>query len=82
MTEEDDRLLEILSALPRVTPDAQRASRVRARCHSAISRQALERARKSKRHWRSRLVDLAGAAALCIYLAVAIAEAVRLTGSP
>jgi hypothetical protein len=75
MIRDDDRLLEELASLPPVAPDVEWESRVRSRCHAAITRRASRRARTG------RLVDLAGAAALCVYLVAAFLETVRLGGS-
>lgn len=77
MNDHDDRLFEILASLPTVTPDAGRESLVRARCHSVMARRAIRHVR-TRRDSRAGLFDLAGAAALCIYLAAMLSEAVRL----
>ncbi len=81
MTQDDDRLLQALASLPLIVPDVEWETRVRARCHSAISRRASRQARGGRDHLSvAGLVDLAAAAALCVYLAAVLTEAVRLGG--
>jgi hypothetical protein len=78
MSTNDDRLFEAWASLPPIAPDAGWESRVRARCHSAISRRARfgERAGRTLSH--AALAAISGAALLCLYLAVMLAEGVRL----
>jgi len=72
MTNDDDRLLEVLAGLPPVAPDPEWEDRVRQRCRSEMLRRSL--------HGRL-LVDLAAAIGLCVYLAAVLIEAARLAGS-
>lgn len=77
MSPDDDPVFEALASLLPVAPDAEWESRVRARCHSAIS------GRKTLREGAGRnlsiaLAAISGAAVLCAYLAVMLAEVVRL----
>jgi hypothetical protein len=77
MSLEDDPLFEALASLPSIAADAEWESRVRTRCHSVISR------RRTKRQVRRNpsnavLTAISGAAVLCAYLAVMLAEVVRL----
>jgi hypothetical protein len=81
MMQDDDRLLEALAGLPPIAPDIEWETRVRARCHTAISRRASRRARAGRNLFRAKLVDLAAATALCVYLAAVLIEAARLGGS-
>jgi hypothetical protein len=74
----DDRLFEILASLPPITPDVQWESRVRARCHSVISRGSSRPAGTRGNLSAARIFDVAGAVALCGYLAAMLTEAVRL----
>jgi hypothetical protein len=78
MSTNDDRLFEALASLPPIAPDAGWESRVRARCHSAISRRARLRER-GRNLSHAALAAISGAAVLCLYLAVMLAEVLRLT---
>jgi hypothetical protein len=77
MIDDDDQLLQALAHVPPVEVRVEWEARVRARCHSAISRRVSRRAR-SRRHPFARLVDLAAVALLCVYLAAVLTEAARL----
>jgi len=79
MTQDDDRLLQALTSLPPVEPDTEWEARVRAHCHSVISRHASRRARARRNRSTAGLIALA-ATALCVYLAAVLAEAARLAG--
>jgi hypothetical protein len=81
MTEDDDRLVEALACLPPIQPDIEWETRVRSRCHFAISRRVSRRARAGGYPFGARLVDLAAVTALCVYLAAVLVEAARLGGS-
>ena len=81
MTEDDDQLLQALACLPSVPRDIEWESRVRARCHSAIAQRAARREKGRKRPAGARLVWLAAAAMLCVYLAAVFSAASRLGGS-
>ena len=81
MAQDDDRLLQTLAGLPPIAPDIEWVTRVRARCHSAVSRRASQRARAGRNLFGAGLVDLAAATALCLYLAAVLIEAARLGGS-
>lgn len=78
MTEDNDRLPEILAALPAVTPDAGWESRVQARCHEAIARREVRRSRARRFLSAAEVVRAAAAAALGLYLAAVLWDAVRL----
>jgi hypothetical protein len=80
MIEDDSRLLEALAGLPPVAPDIEWETRVRARCHAAISRRASRRARAARNLSGAGFVDLVAAAGLCVYLAAVLTEAARLGG--
>jgi hypothetical protein len=69
--DDDDRLLEEFARIPPVEMSMEWEARVRARCHSAMTR-------RRRRRFASRLVDLAAVATLCVYLAAVFAEAARL----
>ncbi|HWF07750.1 MAG TPA: hypothetical protein VG297_04755 [Bryobacteraceae bacterium] len=79
MMRDDDQVFEALASLPSIGPDSEWERRVRARCHSAIGRRVPRRARR--RLFGPKFLDLAAAAALCVYLAAVLIEAVRLRGS-
>jgi len=81
MIQDDERLLQALAGLRPITPDIEWETRVRARCHTAVSLRASRRARALRNSFRAKLVDLAAATALCVYLAAVIIEAARLGGS-
>jgi len=81
MKQDDDQLLQALASLPPIAPDIEWETRVRARCHSAVSRRASRRARGGRNLFGAGLVDLAAAIALCVYLAAVLIEAGRLGGS-
>jgi hypothetical protein len=74
-----DPLFELLAQLPAGTPGGGRQDRVRARCHAALAR--------SRRHGRTgsrgaALLDAAALGAAGLYLAAAIATALRAAGFP
>jgi hypothetical protein len=77
MSANHDRWFEALASLPPIAPDAEWESRVRARCHSAISRRARWR-KRGRNLSNAALAAISGAALLCVYLAVMLAEVVRL----
>jgi hypothetical protein len=78
--QDDDRLLQALAALPPIAPDIDWETRVRARCHAAVSRRDSLRTRAGRNLFGAGLVDLTAATALCVYLAAVLIEAVRLGG--
>jgi hypothetical protein len=81
MTENHDPLLEAISSLRTVAPDANWEKRVRARCHSEIALRATGSIQAIKRTvHRLTLVDLTAVAFLCVYLCVLLREAARLGG--
>jgi hypothetical protein len=69
--DDDDRLLEELANIPPVAMSMEWETRVRARCHLAITR-------RRRRRFATALLDVAAVAALCVYLAVVLGEAARL----
>lgn len=77
MPTDDDPVFEALASLPPITPDAEWESRVRARCHSAILKRRTVR-QAGRNLSNAVLAAVSGAAALCVYLVLALAEAVRL----
>jgi hypothetical protein len=79
MMQNDDQLLDALARLPSIAPDSERERRVRALCHSAIVKRASRR--KRRRLFGPKFLDLAAAAALCVYFAAVLIEAARLGGS-
>ena len=74
MSEGEDQLLGALARLPAMAPDPGRENRVRQRCHDAMLRRGARRA-------RTVAIRMTGIAGLCVYFAVMLAEAMRLTGS-
>jgi hypothetical protein len=78
MSANNDPVFEALASLPPITPDAGWESRVRARCHSVISKRATLRERVRRNLSSAALAAISGAAVLCVYLAVIFAEVVRL----
>ncbi len=81
MTQDDDRLLQALAGLPPIAPDIVWETRVRKRCHTAISRRVSSRTPPGRGLSGTGLLDIAAGTALCVYLAAVLAEAVRLGGS-
>jgi hypothetical protein len=81
MTPDDDQLFEALARLPSITPDIERETRIRARCHAELSRRASRRVQAGRNLFTARLVDLAATTALFVYLAAVLIEAARLGGS-
>ena len=77
MSPEDDPLFEAMASLPPIAADAEWESRVRARCHSAISKRRTKQ-RTGRNLSSAFLAAISGAAVLCVYLVVMLAEAVRL----
>jgi hypothetical protein len=73
-----DPLFEALPTLPPIEPDAEWELRVRARCHAAISRRPASRRQAGRRAFNEVLAAISGAAVLCAYLAVMLAEVLRL----
>jgi hypothetical protein len=78
MSANDDPVFEALASLPPIAPDAEWESRVRARCHSAISRRSTLRRRVGRNLFNGALAAISGSAALCAYLIVMFVEVVRL----
>ena len=78
---DEDRLLRDLACLSPITPNIEREARVRKRCHAALARRVSRGVPMRKVQSRTALVDVAAAAALCVYLAANFAEAVRLSGA-
>jgi arginine utilization protein RocB len=81
MTKDDDLLLQALARLPLIAPDIEWENHVRKRCHSAIARRVSRRARAGRGLPGTGLLDMAAAAALCVYLGAVLTEAMRLGGS-
>ena len=75
-----DRMLQALARLPLIQPDAEWEKRVRARCHSAITRHASRRGRAVEGVSGTGLIGPIAATVLCTYLIVMFAEAARLAG--
>ncbi len=76
---EFDTLLLSLACLPSASPSAERDARIRNRCHAALARQQIARARTSRsKAVVARVVDVALTAVLCAYAAVALLQAFRL----
>jgi len=82
MSPEDDPLFEALASLPSVAADAIWESRVRARCHSELSRRPTMRRRVGRNLSNAVLASISGAAVLCAYFALMLAEVVRLAKHP
>lgn len=80
MNQEYDPLFRDLASLRPVAPDIEWETRVRARCHAAISRQVSRRARFGRKLVGTGRVDLAASAALALYLAAVLIETARLGG--
>lgn len=80
MTQDDDRLLQALARLPLIRPNMEWETRVRARCHAAISKRASRGARARKNLSGAAFIGLVAAAALCVYLVAILGEAARLAG--
>jgi hypothetical protein len=78
VTQGDDRLFQALARLPLIESDLEWEDRVRARCHSAISRRTSKRAGAKKNRSRSALISLAASIVLFIYWAAMLTEAARL----
>jgi len=76
--EDDELLLRKLACLPPVEPGIEWEAQVRKRCHAVISRRAASRVRAGERGVS--LPGIAVAAALFIYLAAVVTEALRLGG--
>jgi hypothetical protein len=66
----EDRLLVAVARLPQLAPDIKNESQVRRRCHSVLSRRNPSAG--------TRLLDIAAAAALCVYLVTVLTETIRL----
>jgi hypothetical protein len=69
--DDNDRLLEEFASLPPVEMSVEWEARVRARCHSAMTR-------RRRHRFASGLIDLAAVATLCVYLAAVLTQAARL----
>jgi len=78
MSSNDDPLFEAMLSLPPIEPDAAWEFRVHARCHAAISRHPALRRQAGRRVFNGVLAAISGAAVLCAYLVVMLAEVVRL----
>ena len=78
MTQGDDRLFQALARLPLIQSDLEWEARVRARCHSAISRRAPKRARAKRNRSGPALISLAVSIALFIYWVAMLTEAAQL----
>jgi hypothetical protein len=78
MSPDDDPVFEALASLPPIAADAEWESRVRVRCHSAISRRPTLRRRARRKLSNAVLAAISGTALLCVYLVVMLAEVVRL----
>lgn len=74
----EDPVFEALASLPPIAPGAEWESRVRVRCHAAISRRPTWRRRVGRNLSHGVLAAISAAAVLCAYLAVMFAEVVRL----
>jgi len=81
MSQEDDLLFQALAALPPVAADAKWESRVHTRCHSEIARRDTKRL-PGKNLSNALLAAISGAAVLCVYFALMLAEVVRLAKHP
>jgi hypothetical protein len=82
MTFDDERdpVLGAMARLPSVAPDERRASRVRARCHAALSvrRRHDERTIRARRWLRAAGPGLVGLFCV-VYLATVIGQAIEFT---
>jgi hypothetical protein len=78
MTNGDDRLFQALARLPLIQSDLEWEARVRARCHSAISRRVSKRARAKRSRSGPAIISLAASIALFIYWAAMLTEAAHL----
>lgn len=77
MSPNDDPLFEALASLSRIDPSAGYESRVRGRCHSAMTNRATLLKRRTFLS-NAALAAISGAAILCAYLAVMFAQVVHL----
>jgi hypothetical protein len=77
--EQRDPTLELLRRLPRVSPDAEAAARVRRRCHAAMAHRTARRARSHSARLRGtgRLFEAVLVLSMGVYLAASVAEALR-----
>ena len=76
--EATDPILRMLARLPSIEPGAASVDLVRARCHAALARGEQQRARLHGGQLSTRILNVAVFAALGIYLADAVRQAVRL----
>jgi hypothetical protein len=72
-----DDVERLLALLPPIAPDIEREARVQQRCHAAMARRLSRRA-AARSQSRAGLLDIAAAAALCVYLAATLMAAARL----
>jgi hypothetical protein len=63
--------LEVLRSLARLTPDSDRARRVRRRCRTRLSRRRIDR-RASQQPWASRHVPPLMVAGFCLFYVVVL----------
>lgn len=81
MTENHDPLLEAVSRLRTIAPDANWEKRVRARCHAQMALRATSPAIKRTIR-KLTLLDLAALAFLCVYFCVFLRQTAQLLGVP
>jgi hypothetical protein len=74
----NDPLFEALVSLPPIAADAGWESRIRASCHSAIAKRTSWQLPMMRTLSKTALAAISGAAILCAYLAVMLAEVFRL----
>ena len=73
-----DPLLDLVARLPKAVPPPATAERVRARCHAVLNKQRHRRAAPPERRVEWILVDATALAGAFMYVAGAVAEAVKL----
>ncbi|MBL8174045.1 MAG: hypothetical protein JNK48_05210 [Bryobacterales bacterium] len=78
---DEDRLLRNLACLPQITPNIEREASVRRRCHAVIAGRMSRGTPMRTVQYRTAPVDIAAAAALCVYLTAMLMEALRLGGT-
>jgi hypothetical protein len=78
----NETVLRILARLPMATPDASRSERVRARCHTVLTRRQRRAMRAGNRARPApRALELALVGGFCVcYLSAVILEALWLRG--
>ncbi len=77
MTNDEDHLLQEMGRLPPLARNPEREARVRTRCRAAIASRVARQ--KLATGTRLRILDLAAAVALCLYVAVVFSTATTLT---